>query len=159
MAPVLSILATGLMAINGALAHPGHSVQQEAAERGQWLRARQPNSVRSCAGELQRRGHLEAALARRQELAKHARVKRNLPAKRFERRDFAEYNISHASDLDVTLGSDETLLFADNSSCILQPEVTQGRESTCQIGTYSFTLLTIPCSILHRWRAHPQRRY
>lgn len=130
MAPVLSLLATGLLALNGALAHPGHSVQQEAAERGHWLRSRQPNSVRSCADQLQRRGHLEAALTRRQELAKKARVKRGLPSKRFERRDFAQYNISHASSLDVTLGSDETLLFADNSSCILQPEVTQGRKTT-----------------------------
>jgi hypothetical protein len=128
MAPVLSFLASSLLVIRGALAHPGHSVQQEAADRGQWLRARQPNSVRSCAGELERRGHIDAALVRRQELAKHARVKRGLPSKRFERRDFAQCNISHASDLDVTLGSDETLLFSDNSSCTLQPEVTQGRK-------------------------------
>ncbi|CAK1358750.1 unnamed protein product [Cercospora beticola] len=43
-----------------------------------------------------------------------------------ERRDFADYNVSHASNLDVGLGSDERELFADDSSCLLQPETTQG---------------------------------
>jgi protocatechuate 3,4-dioxygenase beta subunit len=43
-----------------------------------------------------------------------------------ERRDLADYNFSHASSLDVGMGSDERLLFADNSSCALQPETTQG---------------------------------
>lgn len=121
MAPVLSLLTFGLIAVNGALAHPGHDIKAEAAERAQWIQARNPKSVRSCANNLRRRGHLESAIARRQEMANKVRAKRNLL-----RRDFAEYNISHASDLDVTLGSDETLLFADDSSCVLQPEVTQG---------------------------------
>lgn len=41
-------------------------------------------------------------------------------------RDFADCNPSHASNKDVKFGDDETELFVDNSSCILQPEVTQG---------------------------------
>ncbi|KXT01611.1 hypothetical protein AC578_8017 [Pseudocercospora eumusae] len=128
MAPVTSFLAAGLLALNGALAHPGHNVQQEAAERGQWLQKAKPRSVRSCANELRRRGHLEASLARRQELSRHARVKRGLSNdKPLFRRDYSSaVNESHASSLDVTKGSDETLLFADDSSCLLQPEVTQG---------------------------------
>ncbi|EME79822.1 uncharacterized protein MYCFIDRAFT_157020 [Pseudocercospora fijiensis CIRAD86] len=128
MAPVASFLAAGLLALNGALAHPGHSVQQEAAERGQWLQKAKPRSVRSCANELRRRGHLEASLARRQDLSRHARLKRSLPVdKPLFRRDYSSsVNESHASTLDVTVGSDETLLFADDSSCLLQPEVTQG---------------------------------
>lgn len=129
MAPVVSVLALGLLAINGALAHPGHNVQQEAAERGHWLRSAKPRSVRDCANTLRRRGHLEASLARRQELSRHARIKRGLATNKplLRRADYSSsLNTSHASSLDVTLGSDETLLFADNSSCLLQPEVTQG---------------------------------
>lgn len=124
MAPVLSLLAFGLMAMEGAIAHPGHSVAEEAAERGNWLRTRSPNSVRNCAAQLRKRGHLENSVARRQAMANKARVKRNLP--QLVTRDFATYNISHASDKAVTLSSDDTELFDDNSSCVLQPEVTQG---------------------------------
>jgi hypothetical protein len=127
MPTVTSLLTIGLLVVNNAIAHPGHDVQQEAAERLEWIQARSPKSVRSCAAQLKKRGHMDAALARRQDMAKHARIKRGLDAtKQFARRDFAEYNISHASNLNVTYGSDETLLFEDNSSCILQPEVTQG---------------------------------
>lgn len=124
MAPVLSLLAVGLMVMEGALAHPGHDVAQEAAERGNWLRTRSPKSVRDCASQLRKRGHLENSIARRQAMADKARVKRNLP--QLVARDFATYNISHTSDKDVTLGADELELFDDNSSCALQPEVTQG---------------------------------
>lgn len=126
MAPITSLLTLGLFAANGALAHPGHSVEEEAAERGHWLRNANPRSVQSCAGDLQRRGHSEHALARRSELARHVRAKRGLRQPALERRDFADYNVSHASNLDVTLGSDERELFADDSSCLLQPESTQG---------------------------------
>ncbi|KXT05590.1 hypothetical protein AC579_10108 [Pseudocercospora musae] len=128
MAPVISFLAAGLLALNAALAHPGHSVQQEAAERAQWLQKAKPRSVRSCANDLRRRGHLDASLARRRELSRHARVKRGLSTNTpLFRRDYSSsVNESHASSLDVTKGSDETLLFADDSSCLLQPEVTQG---------------------------------
>lgn len=86
----------------------------------------EPKSARACADSLARRGLLDAAVQRRSQLAQKARAKRSLPNKPLVRRDFAEYNISHASTMDVTYGDDETLLFADNSSCILQPEVTQG---------------------------------
>ncbi|KAK4499102.1 hypothetical protein PRZ48_009614 [Zasmidium cellare] len=120
MAPILSLLTFGLIAVNGALAHPGHDLKAEAAEKAQFM-SRSPKSVRSCSNNLRRRGHLDAAMERRQQMAQEVRAKRNLL-----RRDFAQYNISHASDLDVTLGDDETLLFADDSSCVLQPEVTQG---------------------------------
>jgi protocatechuate 3,4-dioxygenase beta subunit len=43
------------------------------------------------------------------------------------RRDFnTSLTTSHESTSDVTLGVDERLLFTDNSTCVLQPEVTQG---------------------------------
>lgn len=124
MAPVMSLLTFGLLALPAALAHPGHDLAEEAAERAEFVK-RSPNSVRSCAPQLTRRGNLEAALARRQEMSKKARTKRGLNSP-LVRRDFAAYNFTHESTSGVTYGDDETLLFSDNSTCILQPEVTQG---------------------------------
>lgn len=125
MAPIFSYLTTGLLLLQGALAHPGHSVQAEAQERSQFMK-RGPNSVRSCANTLQARGHLESAVKRRHAMAKQVRAKRGLDAPILGRRDFAQYNVSHLSSKNVKYGDDETKLFSDDSSCILMPEVTQG---------------------------------
>ncbi|KAM0701742.1 hypothetical protein Q7P35_010651 [Cladosporium inversicolor] len=124
MAPVMSLLAFGLLAVPAAFAHPGHDLAEEAAERAAFMK-RSPNTVRSCAPQLERRGASKAALARRQAIAQKARVKRGLNSP-LVRRDFAAYNVSHESTSGVTYGDDETLLFQDDSTCILQPEVTQG---------------------------------
>lgn len=60
-------------------------------------------------------------------MAHEARVKRGLTDRPLVRRDFNQsLATDHESTSDVTLGSDERLLFADNSTCLLQPEVTQG---------------------------------
>lgn len=107
------------------LAHPGHSVPGEAAERAEYFSFK-PRSINSCTAQLEARGHLSGAIARRQELVRYAQGKRGLTGSTVHRRAFAEYNISHAVTSDVAFGDDETLLFADNSSCLLQPEVTQG---------------------------------
>lgn len=109
----------------GVRAHPGHSVAGEAAERAEYLSFK-PRSANSCSKQLRERGLFARALARRTSLANYAQKKRGLTGNPLRRRDFATYNISHASGLDVGFGDDETLLFADNSSCLLQPEVTQG---------------------------------
>ena len=121
-----SLVALGLLAAPGALGHPGHDIREEAAERREFLK-RSPNSVRSCIPQLERRGYQAAALERRQQMAHEARVKRGLADRPLVRRDFHEsLETDHESSSDVTLGSDERLLFADNSTCLLQPEVTQG---------------------------------
>ena len=121
-----SLLALGLLAAPAALGHPGHDIREEAAERREFLK-RSPNSVRSCIPELERRGYQAAALERRQQMAHEARVKRGLTDRPLVRRDFnTSLATSHESTSDVTLGVDERLLFTDNSTCVLQPEVTQG---------------------------------
>lgn len=121
LSPVLAYLA----AISLVFAHPGHNLQEEAAERADFLKF-EPRSIRSCGTELQKRGHLDTALIRRGELARKAQESRGLIGKPLMQRDFSEYNISHASTSDISFGDDEMNLFSDNSSCILQPEVTQG---------------------------------
>lgn len=124
MAPIMSILAYGLLALPVIWAHPGHDIGEEAAERAAFVK-RAPKSVRQCASQLERRGVSQATLARRQEVVHKAKVKRGLGSP-LVRRDFAAYNVSHASTSGVSYGDDETLLFSDNTTCILQPEVTQG---------------------------------
>lgn len=121
-----SLFALGLLIAPGVLGHPGHDIREEAAERREFLK-RSPNTVRSCIPQLERRGYQAAALERRQQMAHEARVKRGLADRPLVRRDFKEsLETDHESTSDVTLGSDERLLFADNSTCLLQPEVTQG---------------------------------
>lgn len=121
-----SLLALGLLAAPVALGHPGHDIHEEAAERREFLK-RSPNNVQSCIPQLERRGYQAAALERRQQMAHEARVKRGLTDRPLVRRDFSQVlETDHESTSDVSLGSDERLLFADNSTCVLQPEVTQG---------------------------------
>jgi hypothetical protein len=72
-----SLLALGLLAAPAVLAHPGHDIREEAAERREFLK-RSPKNVRSCIPELERRGHQAAALERRQHMAHETRVIRGL---------------------------------------------------------------------------------
>lgn len=127
MAPLLRFFGAALLALDGVLAHPGQSVAEEALERSQFMK-RGPRSVRSCAASLQERGHSESAIKRRQALVNKVRVKRGLAKNTpiLGRRDFSQYNSSHLSSKNVKFGDDETELFADDSSCVLMPEVTQG---------------------------------
>ena len=59
MAPVTSLLTFGLLALPAAFAHPGHDLAEEAAERAAFMK-RSPNTVRSCASQLERRGFSKA---------------------------------------------------------------------------------------------------
>jgi hypothetical protein len=116
---LLSYLLSTLLALPGAVAHPGHSLAEELQTRDVWLRTN-PRSIGDCASQLQRRGHLDSAIARRGELLRSARVNAGIPEQQLHRRDFANYDFSHQSDF---IGSDPKAVFADGSSCILTPEV------------------------------------
>jgi hypothetical protein len=110
-----SLLALGFLAAPAVLAHPGHDIREEAAERREFLK-RSPKNFRSCIPELERRGHQAAALERRQQMAHEARVKRGLTDRPLKRRDSKEYlSTDHKSTLDVSLGDYERVLFSDNS--------------------------------------------
>ena len=97
------------------LAHPGHNVAEEAAERADYFK-RNPKSLSKCAANLQARTFEN--IDRRHNLANDLRDARDLA--RFETRDFAAYNFSH---LVPDPGSN---VFAQDSPCILQPDVTAG---------------------------------
>ncbi len=115
-----------LIALGGiTLAHPGHNVAEEAAERADFIK-REPRSVRACASQLKARGHHAAGIERREALFHAIRAKRQL-ASTLISRDLAAYNFSHeATDVDSSAVNSPATLFSDNSSCILAPEVTQG---------------------------------
>ncbi|EXJ95288.1 hypothetical protein A1O1_00408 [Capronia coronata CBS 617.96] len=123
-----SLCTAALLASYAAvMAHPGHNVAEEAAERAEFFK-RNPKTIRSCASKLKARGHEQANIARRQALARNIRAKRGLSTKPIvHRRDFSSYNFTHlVDDPTISTGLDEAVLFADNSSCTLQTDVTQG---------------------------------
>lgn len=120
------MFAIVLLGIGTVFAHPGHNVADEAADRAEFFKS-SPKSVRSCASQLSQRDTAETAITRRKNLASEGRSKRNLVDKFIiSRHDFAEYSFTHVSTEYVTLGNNELRLFEDNSTCVLQPEVTQG---------------------------------
>lgn len=145
----LLFILTSYSVVSSVLAHPVHSAQDEAAVRAEFFEFRQ-RSIRSCSTELQRRGHTDSAIARRRQLASKTQEKRGLAGKPVRRRDFAEHNNGHASATDISVGDDEANLFFDNSSCTLQPWVTQGTI----VGLFCFLANGMFRPILCRWRAH-----
>lgn len=127
MAPLFKILAGLLLLVSGVLAHPGHAVADEAAERTQIMK-RSPKSPRECASTPQAREYYQSAIKRRHELADKLRTEHSLTdtTPMLSRLDFADYGSSHASRKEASSIEDTSKLFADSSSCILQPEVTAG---------------------------------
>ncbi|KAF2211987.1 hypothetical protein CERZMDRAFT_12997, partial [Cercospora zeae-maydis SCOH1-5] len=99
-----------LSIISSVLAHTGHELINELHERKRWLDT-QPRSVKSCNNELERRGLLSNAIERRRDLfyrnSQDSLTARQLPN-----------NFAFPPN-----PSDERLLFTDNSSCVLTPEV------------------------------------
>ncbi|KKY22159.1 putative extracellular dioxygenase [Phaeomoniella chlamydospora] len=129
----LALFSTVLVAALASVgtAHPGHNVQEEALERREFLK----NNVRSidtCASHLNTRGHAQRSLERRQKLAEELRRKRAIASLPYlKARDVdTVLNTSHLSNVTGYLTSDgqidESVLFSDNTSCVLQPDVTQG---------------------------------
>lgn len=138
---------TGLSAIvllsGPALAHPGHDLKEEIAERRDFLSTVKRADLSHCAEKLKARGVNERNVARRKALVEHARAKsRSLSAAeaRYQenkrllgvggiaKRDLASVlATSHNStSLGYSLNTDVATLFAGNNSCVLTPEVTQG---------------------------------
>jgi Dioxygenase len=129
MARLASFLLLCILAFDSlSWAHPGDDHNHEATERAEYLR-HNARSLTHCAAKLKSRGNEAANLKRRQALAEELREKRGLESRPyFKARDLdSVLNKSHLSN--QTGISRETApqdLFSDNSSCILQPDVTEG---------------------------------
>lgn len=112
---------------NIILAHPGHDVKKEIAQRSAYMAQAEYRSLAHCAAKLKERGLQARAIARRKAKVESLRKKRFL-----ETRDFREaLNTSHHSDKNYTSRTPADVIFAGNNSCVLSPEVTEGPYCKC----------------------------
>ncbi|THV46977.1 hypothetical protein BGAL_0345g00120 [Botrytis galanthina] len=122
-AAISAILATSV------IAHPGHDVRQEIAERASFVSQLKTRDLSHCSAKLKARGLEQAAVARRSAIAKSERKKRGISSEQpyLKARDEATVlNTTHLSTVDYDATTDESVVFSGNNSCILSPEVTQG---------------------------------
>ncbi|KAF2738885.1 aromatic compound dioxygenase [Polyplosphaeria fusca] len=117
----LVLLVTSLLPI-GSLAHPGHDVRAEVAQRAAYMAKAERRSLAHCADKLKERGITQRSIARRQAAVESLRTKRSLDTRDFNK----ALNTSHHSPNNYTMETPTDLLFAGNNSCILSPEVTEG---------------------------------
>ncbi|TID19595.1 extracellular dioxygenase [Venturia nashicola] len=124
----LSAILVGALLAQNIASHPGHDHSAELAERGAYLDQASRRSLDHCSEKLKARGIHTKNLARRSALAKNLREKRALTqAQYLKARDLAtSLATSHHSNATYDLDTDESDIFSQNSSCILNPEVTQG---------------------------------
>lgn len=73
IAAVAAILATQVVA------HPGHDISQEVAERNAFLKNSARRDLSHCASSLRKRGVQDASIKRREEAIAKARAERGLP--------------------------------------------------------------------------------
>ncbi|GIZ47652.1 hypothetical protein CKM354_001073700 [Cercospora kikuchii] len=107
---LVSAISVVSLAIGFVLAHTGHDLTNELKERKRWLDTK-PRSVKSCSNDLERRGLLSHAIDRRRDLFQR-NAQDSLVGVQFAK------NFAFPPN-----PTDERLLFTDNSSCVLTPEV------------------------------------
>lgn len=115
-----ALFASLLVAGGHVIAHPGHSVEQELAERQAGL-ANSPRSLNHCAAKIKARGVEARNVQRRAEWA--TSLGKTIAARDADTVLDTDHN---ATSLGYTLDTDETTLFSTNGSCVLSPIVTQG---------------------------------
>ena len=104
------------------LAHPGHDVRAEYAQRAAYMEKAERRSLAHCADALKESGIQQRSISRRKEMVEHLRTKRSLEARDFR----TALNTSHLSSHNYTSHTPSDVIFAGNKSCILSPEVTEG---------------------------------
>ncbi|KAI0411656.1 Intradiol ring-cleavage dioxygenase [Xylaria grammica] len=116
--------ASGLALFSAsAVAHPGHDLTQEIAERRDFLGSVKRTDLSHCASKLKARGVDKRNVARRNAAVEKARAKRGLTKRDLDSVLATDHN---ATDLGYTENTDAATLFSGYSSCVLTPEVTQG---------------------------------
>ncbi|KAH7141349.1 Intradiol ring-cleavage dioxygenase [Dactylonectria estremocensis] len=114
----------GLALMGGVtMAHPGHNVAEEAAERRDFLQSVKRASLAHCADKLKARGVHTRNAARRAAQVEKARKKRNIKKRDLDTVLATSHN---ETDQGFTVNTDAATLFAGINSCVLTPEVTQG---------------------------------
>ncbi|KAH6662955.1 Intradiol ring-cleavage dioxygenase [Plectosphaerella plurivora] len=118
--PVALALAT---LSSNVVAHPGHDLTEEIAERRAFLGSVKRASLEHCAAKLKARGVHDRNIRRRAAAVENARKRLNI-----KKRDLATViATSHdKTELGYTTNTDAATLFSSQNSCVLTPEVTQG---------------------------------
>jgi hypothetical protein len=119
--PTFALFVAALLPAAG-LAHPGHDVTAEIAQRAAYMAQAERRSLSHCAAKLKERGIEQRSIARRQAHVEMLRKKRSLKGRDIKK----VLNTSHHSTEDYNLETPPDILFAGKSSCILSPEVTEG---------------------------------
>ncbi|KAI1502217.1 aromatic compound dioxygenase [Biscogniauxia marginata] len=120
----IQTVASGLALLSSSvIAHPGHDLTQEIAERREFLSSIKRTDLSHCAEKLKARGVTKRNIARRSAMLEKARAKRGLTKRDLDTVLATSHN---ATSLGYTLNTDAATLFSGNNSCILTPEVTQG---------------------------------
>lgn len=149
--PSFIALAASLFFSAPAVAHPGHDIAEEIAERAAYLASDSYTGLAHCAETLKSRQ--AGLISRRKAMVQQLRTKRGIV-----KRDFEEVlNTDHHSNASVTPDSPDDIVFAGNASCILQPETTEG--PYCKL--YHRRPLSYMVDILCRglWRVCPSRHH
>ncbi|KAH9904220.1 aromatic compound dioxygenase [Xylariomycetidae sp. FL2044] len=123
-----TVVASGLALMSGvAVAHPGHDISGEVAERRAFLAGQKRADLSHCAAKLKARGLSDRNVRRRAAAADEARARRGLKKKReiitFDSVLATDHN---KTDTGVSPNSPYRALFGDYNSCTLTPEATQG---------------------------------
>ena len=145
-------VASGLALLSsGVIAHPGHDLTQEIAERRAFLSSVKRADLSHCASKLKARGLTARNVERRTAALNRARAKRGLKKRDFDTILATSHNQTGQG---YTLNTDAATLFAGNASCVLTPEVTQG--PYCE-SYYNLCIsaLSLTCSSRRRWRVYP----
>ncbi|KAH7071150.1 extracellular dioxygenase [Paraphoma chrysanthemicola] len=101
-------------------AHPGHDISEEIAERAAFLSSTEYTNLDHCTEKL--RARAAGMIERRKAMVEYLRIKRSIAKRDFD----TVLNTDHQSNQDVTPDSPSDVIFGSNSSCILQPETTEG---------------------------------
>lgn len=114
----LSIILPVVLAVGLTVAHPGHDVGREIADRRDFL-ASNKNDLSHCADKLRARGLEARNINRRSNLVQGLLKKRGLQVQ-------PSLNKSHESTETYTAATDMSVIFAGNKSCTLTPEQIDG---------------------------------
>jgi hypothetical protein len=117
-------VVSGLTLLSSSvLAHPGHDLTQEIAERREFLSSVKRADLSHCASKLKARGLTQRNVERRTAALEKARAKRGLKKRDLDTILATSHN---ETSLGYSLNTDAATLFSGNASCVLTPEVTQG---------------------------------
>ena len=118
--PSFVALAASLFFSAPVVAHPGHDISEEIAERAAYLSSARYTDLSHCAESLKTRQ--AGLISRRKAVVQHLRSKRGIV-----KRDLEDVlNTDHHSNASVTPDSPDDVIFAGNASCILNPQTTEG---------------------------------